>query len=236
MTERGRSAIERGADALSIGPSALSWDGTALVNRIDEITAPLPSRIRGVVRLHPGAIFDRVFELDDSAQHYWRPIAPCARIEVDLDRPGLSWSGQAYADSNWGYAPLETAFSHWDWSRANIGGDAAILYDVTRRNGQSLSLAVRYDRSGEISPFESPPRATLPRTPWRMPRRTRTDDPARVSVLQTLEDSPFYARSALSSVLLGQPVTAIHESLSLDRFDTAWMQAMLPFRMPRALW
>ena len=31
----------------------------------------------------------------------------------------------------------------------------------------------------------------------------------------------------------GQPVRAMHESLNLRRFRQAWVQAMLPFRMPR---
>jgi carotenoid 1,2-hydratase len=29
---------------------------------------------------------------------------------------------------------------------------------------------------------------------------------------------------------------AVHESLSLERFRAGWVHAMLPFRMPRALW
>ena len=52
-------------------------------------------------------------------------------------------------------------------------------------------------------------------------------------VLDTLEDTPFYARSVIAAGLAGQRVTAMHESLSMDRFSTAWVQAMLPFRMPR---
>jgi carotenoid 1,2-hydratase len=38
----------------------------------------------------------------------------------------------------------------------------------------------------------------------------------------------------LRSRLLGEDVTAVHESLSLDRFDTPWVQFMLPFKAPRA--
>jgi carotenoid 1,2-hydratase len=37
----------------------------------------------------------------------------------------------------------------------------------------------------------------------------------------------------LSSRLLGEEVNAVHESLSLDRFRTRWVQTLLPFRMPR---
>jgi carotenoid 1,2-hydratase len=37
----------------------------------------------------------------------------------------------------------------------------------------------------------------------------------------------------VASQLLGQPVVAMHESLSLDRFRSRWVQMLLPFRMPR---
>jgi carotenoid 1,2-hydratase len=52
-------------------------------------------------------------------------------------------------------------------------------------------------------------------------------------VAETLVDAPFYARSVLNTRIAGQPVTAMHESLSLDRFSAGWVQALLPFRMPR---
>ena len=56
-------------------------------------------------------------------------------------------------------------------------------------------------------------------------------------VVQRLEDAPFYARSVIASRgYAGQEVTAVHESLSLDRFVAPWVQAMLPFKAPRALW
>ncbi len=53
MTERGRHAVYRDATQLRIGPSLLHWDGDALAIDIDEVTAPLPARIRGTVRVHP---------------------------------------------------------------------------------------------------------------------------------------------------------------------------------------
>ena len=53
-------------------------------------------------------------------------------------------------------------------------------------------------------------------------------------MVRTLEDAPFYARSVVSAKLLGEHVTLMHESLSLDRFRMPMVQAMLPFRMPRA--
>ena len=74
----------------------------------------------------------------------------------------------------------------------------------------------------------------MPSTLWRVARGGRTDEGTPLRVLQTLTDAPFYARSLVDAQWLGERVTAMHESLSLARFDSAWVQAMLPFRMPRA--
>ena len=81
--------------------------------QIDEVTVPFPSRIRGSVRLHPIALVDNPMALDAEGHHRWRPIAPCARVEVSLTHPALRWSGSGYLDSNAGDEPLEDAFSGW---------------------------------------------------------------------------------------------------------------------------
>ena len=234
MTERGRASLRRTADAIAIGPSSLAWDGDALTVRLDEVAVPLPSRVRGTVRLHPSGLTRRGFALDDAGRHRWWPIAPCSRVEVALERPALRWSGAAYLDSNWGDEPLEDAFAAWDWSRAPLRRGTAILYEASRRVGGSRLIAIRCDPSGEVEDIAPPPRLALPHTLWRVPRGTRADD-GRASVVQTLTDAPFYARSVLATRLLGEPAAAVHESLSLDRFRAPWVQAMLPFRMPRAL-
>jgi carotenoid 1,2-hydratase len=52
-----------------------------------------------------------------------------------------------------------------------------------------------------------------------------------LEVEQTLEDTPFYARSVLRSSAASGAI--MHESLDLDRFKSAWVRALLPFRMPR---
>ena len=233
MTERGRTKLARDAATLAIGPSALVWDGTTLTITIDERSAPLPSRVRGTVRVRPDALTARAFALDASGQHRWRPIAACSTIEVDLQEPGVRWSGPAYFDFNAGEAPLETGFRYWDWSRARVPGGTAILYDVTRKSGETFSLAMHLDRTGTVTELPCPDAAILPKTRWRLPRTTRADPDHRPRVLRTFEDTPFYARSLVASELGGRPVTAIHESLSLDRFRAPWVQAMLPFRMPR---
>ncbi len=234
MTERGRSRVRRDASSLCIGPSTMRWDGDALVIEIAELTAPLPSRLKGVVRLHPAALVDRSFALDAAGRHRWRPVAPCARVEVELSHPALRWHGAGYLDSNTGERPLEADFSQWNWSRATLAdGRCAVLYDVARRGAPELSLALEFDRCGGVAAFEPPPPAGLPRTRWRLDRSTRSDPAHGARVLRTLEGAPFYARSLIESHLLGEPVTAVHESLSLARFDTRWCQLMLPFRMPR---
>ena len=55
--------------------------------------------------------------------------------------------------------------------------------------------------------------------------------PARVQ--QTLEDTPFYVRSVLEAGVLGERVTAVHETLHIPRLVSTAVQGMLPFRMPR---
>ena len=229
MTERAAGAVQRGPDFLTIGPSGLSWDGSTLTVRINEITAPLPRRLRGSVTLRPCSIETRSHTLDTAGRHRWRPIAPCARIEVALEQPALSWSGPAYFDTNDGDRPLEADFVRWNWSRARVANGTSILYEVQRRDGP-LTLAMRYADAGGVADFTPPPAVPLAPTMWRVPRQISAASP---SVIQTLEDTPFYARSIIAAELAGQRVNAVHESLSMDRFSAPWVQAMLPFRMPR---
>jgi carotenoid 1,2-hydratase len=236
LTERGARAVHRAEDRLMIGPSSLTWDGLGLTVRIDEVAVPLPRRIGGTVRLHPCAVEHRELALDPGGRHRWRPIAPCARVEVALDSPGLSWSGSAYLDTNAGDRPLEADFTRWDWSRTPVPGGTVVLYDITSRNtARHLALAMRYSEAGGVEDFEPPPTTSLPLTRWRVARRIGSEAGGSATVIATLEDTPFYARSVVATRLLGRPVTAMHESLSLERFRALWVQAMLPFRMPVGL-
>ena len=229
MTERRAAAVQREPASLAIGPSLLRWDGSGLTVRIEEVAVPIPRRISGTVRLYPASVERRVWRLDSDGRHRWQPIAPCARVEVTLDRPALSWSGIAYFDTNNGDRPLEADFHRWDWSRARVQGGTSILYDIKRRNDR-LILAMRYNDAGGVEDFVPPSARSLPRTSWRLPRTIRAGDPR---VVKTLEDTPFYARSVVAAEVLGEQVIAMHESLALDRFVRPWVQAMLPFRMPR---
>ncbi len=233
MTERGRDAVSRDAARLVIGPSAVAWDGASLTFRIDEIGCPLPRRVRGTVRVHPRALTGHTEHLDEAGRHRWSPLAPASRVEVDLERPGLRWSGDGYFDSNAGDRPMERDFARWDWSRAAARDGTALLYDVSRRDGSRRLVALRVAEDGVVTPAAPLPIARLPGTRWGVRRETRADAEAAPRVIRTLVDAPFYARSELSTRLDGEAVVAMHESLSLDRFRAPWVQAMLPFRMPR---
>ncbi len=236
MTERGAGALAREASHLGIGPSALEWNGDGLHLSIDEVCAPLPRRVRGRVRLIPSAVGTRSFPLDAAGRHLWTPFAPCARVEVTLSDPSLEWSGVAYFDSNCGDEPLENAFREWTWSRAALRDGTMVLYDVTPRAGVTPpALALRFAADAVAHAVEPPPPVALPATRWRIARRTRADRGHGARVVETLEDAPFYSRSLLDTRLLGGSAPAIHESLDLDRFNSRWVQCLLPFRMPRRI-
>jgi carotenoid 1,2-hydratase len=233
MTERGAAQVEREQSVLSIGPSTLCWTGDALQIAIDEVCTPLPRRLRGSIRLMPASLCDRSVALDAAGVHRWSPIAPCARIDVSLSDPALAWSGSGYLDSNSGAGPLEDAFETWNWSRASLGDRTLVLYDVTPRESAARTMALQFDSRGTVQDSEIPPLASLPPTGWRLARQTRAGAAQDVRVVKTLEDGPFYSRSLLSTRLLRSTAPAIHESLSLDRFRSRWVQCLLPFRMPR---
>jgi carotenoid 1,2-hydratase len=230
MTERKRSALSRNEGEFCVGPSRLAYDGEAFEMSFDEISAPIPRRTRGRVRLIPQALSHRRFAIDGAGKHGWMPIAPLARVEVTLDDPALSWKGHGYADTNAGDEPIARAFASWDWSRAEIGGDCVALYDAIAKDGAVQQIATRFTTQGneDIAP---PPRRPLPRTSWGIDRQTQSDGPVRL--VSTLENTPFYARSLIETQLLGKTGLAMHETLSVKRFDTTTVRLMLPWRMPR---
>ncbi len=239
MTERGQRSLERGREFLRVGPSELEWRGDALVIRLNEIGCPWPGRIRGEIRLHPRALPAYSYALDSHEQHWWSPLAPLARVEVELDAPRQRWSGAGYLDTNHGAAPLEQAFDGWHWLRAELGASrgadprAAVLYDAVRSDATRLELALTFDAQGRVERFTPPPPQSLGRSAWRIERATRCDEQGVARVTRKLLDAPFYARSVVETELLGQRATGIHETLSLRRFSSRWIQAMLVARMPR---
>jgi len=237
MTERGAEHVERRRRSLRIGPSAVLWQNDTLTFEVDEVAVPLPRRVRGTVTVRPQGLTRYVAALDAAGRHRWGPMAPGAGIEVAFDQPRLAWRGHAYVDTNEGDEPVTHAFDGWDWQRArHADGSTSVIYDVrpsARRGGAEADrvIAARFDATGRAMPFEPPPRHALPPSGWRIRREARGEEAA--TVLKTLEDTPFYARSLLRARLLGEAVEAMHETLDVRRFAAPWVQAMLPFRMPR---
>jgi carotenoid 1,2-hydratase len=231
MTERGAAGLQRSPGELRVGPSSLAWDGKQLVVRVHERASPWPMRVCGEIRLTPDHLYGQPMALDARGAHRWRPIAPSARVEVRMTQPELRWDGAGYLDANDGDEPLEQAFSGWHWSRARLRRGTAVLYDLRRRDGSTASIGMRFGPGDDVRELRAPPAVMLPATRWGVARATRSE--VAPGVLETFEDTPFYARSLLSLQLAGERVSAMHESLSLDRFRAPWVRMLLPFRMPR---
>ena len=232
MTERGRGALHRTPERFEVGPSSMQWEDGALTIEFDERAVPFPKRVRGRVRLIPERVEHVAYEI--APNHHWRPVAPSARIEVDIPSAGLSWRGHGYHDTNWGDEGLEYAFKRWDWSRGRAAdGSTSILYDVTPRNGEPSILALRFPTAGPVEPFDAPPRARLGRGLWGVSRGVRADADTSPRLVRAFEDAPFYTRGELRSVLDGREIVGVHETFDGDRFARPWVKALLPFRMPR---
>ncbi len=239
LNERRRDEVHRDASSLTLGASTVRWDRDTLVISLVERTTPfLPARVLGdnrivgTVRLHPRVRTEAPHALDAGELHRWWSVAPLARVEVELTEPRISWKGDGYHDANAGDGPLEETFRAWDWTRASTPDGAAILYDAETLDGRRAPHGRRITLDGRIEALEGPVRAPLPRSTWGIDRATRSDH-GRATLTKTLEDTPFYARSVLSTRLLGHDVSAMHESLDLTRFQRRWVQALIPFRTRR---
>ncbi len=240
MTERTDASVRRSKERLSIGKSYIHLNERKISISVNEISTPFLTRVRGTVTidLPDYDLLAVPLDTDDagSAQHFWQPVAPQTRISVDLTSPALSWQGAAYVDSNYGDVPLESSFSHWVWSRSHEPDNATTIhYDVTDRQGNHSQKSMRYAANGTVTKLDAPKTHQLaPTRYWRIPRSARTPDNVNISELQTLEDTPFYSRSRFIETHDGHQQSTVHESLYLDRFDTRWVRALLPFRMPRS--
>jgi carotenoid 1,2-hydratase len=234
MTERSARSSHRSTNEFVIGPSSLRWEKDCLTIEIKERAVPFGQAVRGTVRVYPEQLFNFSTALDDQGRHRWGPLAPRARVQVDLSKPDLHWQGNGYLDSNEGDGPIAPDFHEWDWSRAELSNKrTAVIYDVRQKNGLEKLHALLFHPDGRIEPFNPPPRQNLPQTAWRIQRQMRNADQPSLKLIQTLEDTPFYARSILSSELLGESVISFHETLNVPRFASPIVQWMLAWRMPR---
>ncbi len=232
MTERGAGSLARDVQNIAIGASAMRWDGEALTITLDETTVPIPSRLRGTVVITPRAVSTRRFDLDASGRHRWQPIGALSDVTVALDAPALSWRGTGYLDTNDGDEPLEDAFRSWTWTRFDMGDHARIFYDVVARDGtpRGLSLSARV---GGVETAAALPLQTLAASRWGIHRAVPCEAGSHATVVESLEDTPFYARAAVRSRIDGVDVLGVHESLSLRRLTSPAVRLMLPFKMFR---
>ena len=237
MTERGQNAIERTAHQFTVGPSHLRWENNSLTIQIDERVPLLGNKVQGSIKVFPEQLFKQVVTLDDQGKHRWGPIAPSARVEVSFTNPSLEWNGNAYFDSNEGDEAISKPFSEWDWSRAHLkDGSTAVIYDVRQKNGLERVIASKFNLDGSIESFSPPERVLLRKTGWGIHRNMRSEadgNTPTVALLNTFEDTPFYARSMLKSRLFGEDVVSMHETLNVKRLESKVVQFMLPWRMPR---
>ena len=228
MTERAACDLSRSDHSLKIGKSSMKFNGKTLEIDLTERSAPLRRRIEGKLLLEVPAKTDSCFALHSSGKHRWWPISPSSRVEVDLNRPEISWSGAAYLDTNAGTVPLEETFSNWHWSRANLGtSNCRIVYEARAKDGETCIISLHGNACDGLALEHPAPRRDLPQGPiWRVSRPSRSYQGFTVN--RILEDTPFYTRSHLNDAT-GNCV--MHESLDLERFTAPWVQRLLPFRM-----
>ena len=230
MTEHGRGQVARTQERFSIAASALTWRGDALEIDLRETAAPIPMPVRGRITLTPRFAPQTALAIDPQGRHWWAPIAPVCDVALEMTAPALSWRGLGYLDSNGGTEPLETGFRQWDWTRAHQGDGCLVAYRGQPRAGGALDMMLRLRADGSVTDAARPPVQHMPRTIWGLPRTTRAQT---ARLRRTLEDAPFYARSELWARFDGHDGPAMHESLDLDRFASAWVKTLLPVRMPR---
>jgi carotenoid 1,2-hydratase len=242
MTERGHASLDRGPRHVRIGPSAMAMRDGTLVIDFAEMALPwpgqglFPKRVSGRVELTPEIASDRHVDLDHAGRHVWSPRMPKAVATVTCDAlPGGGWRGRAYHDMNFGDRPIEQDFIGWDWARGNASadGDTIILYDAILRSGPPRRLGLRYSDQTSPEPVRLPDRQALPRGFWGVRTGVACDTRMQPRLLSRLEDSPFYTRSRIGTVLGGQPLEMVHETLDCRRLSHPLVRLMLPFRMPR---
>ena len=157
MTDRGETALRQTGSVFQVGPSMLRWTQGRLEIDVDELSSlPLISRVKGRITVTPSAVTDVELPLLANGTHIWRPFAPTATIEVDLNR-GWQWRGHGYFDANFGTRALEDDFDYWTWGRFPVAGGATCFYDAVRRDGSTLEAAVHFTEDGRAETVTPPP-------------------------------------------------------------------------------
>ncbi|MBT8457599.1 MAG: carotenoid 1,2-hydratase [Rhodobacteraceae bacterium] len=233
MTDRGEAALRTTSTTFQVGPSQLRWVGGRLEIDIDEISSlPLINRVRGRITVKPTGVTDVELPLHPDGTHIWRPFAPTADIEVDLNR-GWQWTGHGYFDANFGTRALEDDFSYWTWGRFPTSEGSACFYDAERRDGSHLAVGLGFDRDGHAKTIETPPLTRFDRSLWAVRRETRAEAGYTPHQTKAMLDAPFYSRSVVRTQINGEVVEGVHEALDLNRFASPLIKPMLAVRVPR---
>ena len=233
MTDRGEAALRQTERTFEVGPSKLTWQNGQLLIDVDEISSlPLVNRVRGRITVTPSAVTGVELPLHPDDSHIWRPFAPTADIEVDLNR-GWQWTGHGYFDANFGTRALEADFSYWSWGRFPVEGGATCFYDAVRRDGTELATAIHFSEDGEAEAIAPPPLTRFARSNWMVMRETRADAGYTPRQVKAMLDAPFYSRSAVRTQIFGEESVGVHEALDLDRFASPLLKPMLAVRVPR---
>jgi carotenoid 1,2-hydratase len=121
--------------------------------------------------------------------------------------------------------------ARWDWSRVASKQGARVTYDLERRDGSRLLFARSFERGAEAAAPVTVLRQPSERTLWGLDRTLHAAPGERATVVETLEDTPFYSRSMVRVDRPGPASIGTQESLDLDRFQSRWVQFLLPYRM-----
>lgn len=229
---RGRDVV-RERDNLVIGRSRIARDADGITIDVDERASLWSAAVRGRIRIAPEHGGTSPLALDRDGRHGWWPVAPRARIEVALERPALRFVGRGYHDANAGSEALELAFDGWSWSRLTDEERTIVVYDVHGRH-ELAPIGLAFDRTG-TSAVEGLVARELGSTRWRLARSTRVESGARVEIVRTLVDAPFYARSLIETTD-ARAMVGVHEVVDLRRFVRPATQWMLPFRIHGVGW
>jgi carotenoid 1,2-hydratase len=231
LRERRVFESERGATHLTIGSSSMRWEGDRLIVQLDERTTPFGRPVRGTITLDPETRPGVEMAIDEQGLHRWWPIAPLARIDVDLKVPGVRFRGHGYHDANAGDVSLETTFDSWSWSRARTSRGALMMYDVKSASGAESSLSFLVTPGGDLLDLELPRRTRVRTSAWGLERHVRSDERGPARIVRTLEEGPFYARALVESRFEGQSVLAMHETLAAHRLRRRWVRFLTGYRM-----
>ena len=75
-------------DQLQVGPSSYTWNNDKLIISLNEISTPHFDKVIGTVTITPTSITSIEVNLTEDGAHIWRPFAPNAEIEVEIDKKG----------------------------------------------------------------------------------------------------------------------------------------------------